>query len=144
MLEERNRARWILANGADAEATVVAVEETGWSQADGIGIEIRLDVRIEPRGGAAYDATGREWVARSKKPKAGDRIAVRYDPREPFAWAWAGSVERRSRIHQLDIARLHPAEQKDDRLQTLAELHDRGILSEAEYELEAAAIADEL
>ena len=140
MLEERDRKRRVLTSGVDAEATVIAVVETGWSRDDGLGIEIALTVKID--GG--HVVTGREWVAHSKMPRPGDRIAVRHDPRDRDDWAWAGSVERRSRIHHLDIARLHPAEDRDDRLSTLAELKQRGILSESEYEIQSAEVADEI
>ena len=52
--------------------------------------------------------------------------------------------KKRSTVHPLDIARLHPAEHKDDRLATLEELRDRGVLSEAEYALQRDQILDEI
>jgi hypothetical protein len=51
---------------------------------------------------------------------------------------------KQPRIHPLDIARLHPAEKKADRLATLEELHDRGVLSDAEYELQRNEVLDEI
>jgi hypothetical protein len=51
---------------------------------------------------------------------------------------------KQPRIHPLDIARLHPAERKADRLATLLELRDRGVLSEAEYALQRDEILDEI
>jgi hypothetical protein len=51
---------------------------------------------------------------------------------------------KRSRVHPLDIARLHPAEQREHRLQTLEELRDRGVLSNAEYTLQRNEILDEI
>jgi hypothetical protein len=52
--------------------------------------------------------------------------------------------KRRTAIHPLDIARLHPAERRDDRLATLEELRERGVLSDAEYALQRDAILDEI
>jgi hypothetical protein len=52
--------------------------------------------------------------------------------------------KRQPRVHHLDIARLHPAETKADRLATLEELHARGVLSDAEYELQRNEVLDEI
>ena len=52
--------------------------------------------------------------------------------------------KRQTRVHHLDIARLHPAETKADRLATLEELHTRGVLSDAEYELQRNEVLDEI
>jgi hypothetical protein len=51
---------------------------------------------------------------------------------------------KRSAIHPLDIARLHPAEPRAHRLQTLVELRERGVLSEAEYAVQRDEILDEI
>jgi hypothetical protein len=52
--------------------------------------------------------------------------------------------KKRSAIHHLDIARLHPAEPRAHRLQTLEELRERGVLSDAEYEAKRDEILDEI
>jgi|tagenome__1003787_1003787.scaffolds.fasta_scaffold7649043_1 hypothetical protein len=52
--------------------------------------------------------------------------------------------KRRSNIHPLDIARLHPAEPRGERLDTLEELHERGVLSAAEYAVQRDEILDEI
>ena len=51
---------------------------------------------------------------------------------------------KQPRVHHLDIARLHPAETKADRLATLEELRDRGVLSQPEYELQRNEVLDEI
>jgi hypothetical protein len=51
---------------------------------------------------------------------------------------------KRSAVHHLDIARLHPAEPRANRLETLAELHERGVLSDAEYRVQRDEIIDEI
>ena len=52
--------------------------------------------------------------------------------------------KKRSAIHPLDIARLHPAEPRAHRLAVLEELRDRGVLSDAEYEVQRDEILDEI
>jgi hypothetical protein len=52
--------------------------------------------------------------------------------------------KRRAAVHPLDIARLHPAEPRADRLATLEELRERGVLSVAEYETQRNEILDEI
>ncbi|MEA2450331.1 MAG: hypothetical protein QOG63_2263 [Thermoleophilaceae bacterium] len=55
-----------------------------------------------------------------------------------------GPRKRRSTVHPLDIARLHPAESRSDRLATLEELRERGVLSDAEYVVQRDEIVDEI
>jgi hypothetical protein len=52
--------------------------------------------------------------------------------------------KRRTAIHPLDIARLHPAEPRADRLETLDELRERGVLSAAEHKVQRDEILDEI
>jgi hypothetical protein len=55
-----------------------------------------------------------------------------------------GRRKKRSAIHHLDIARLHPAEPRADRLETLEELRQREVISDAEYAAKRDEILDEI
>jgi hypothetical protein len=145
MLGERKRRRWLLEHGAETDATVLAVEDTGWSRGDGVGVEVELRLRLEPADEPSYETTRREWTTRSAMPRTGDRIVVRYDPGERDAWAWDGEHDGgRKPQRPMDIARLHPAADRADRLEALAELREVGALSDAEYETQRTEILDEL
>src|SRR4051794_38608208 len=133
MLGERKRRRWLLEHGVEAPATVLGVADTGWSRGDGMGIEVELKLLLEPRGAAPRETTSREWVTRASVPQVGQRIIVRYDPGSTDAWAWDGEHDGRRKPQPMDVSRLHPASEQNDRLEALRELKAVGALSEAEY-----------
>jgi hypothetical protein len=144
MLGERQRRRWLLEHGVEAQATVLDVEDTGWSRGDGIGIEVKLTLLVEPRSAPAFETTSREWVNRSSVPQNGDHIAIRYDPEHRHAWAWDGERDGGRKPKPMDISRLHPAAAPDDRLEALQELKSVGALSEAEFATQRDQILDEI
>jgi hypothetical protein len=146
MPDASSRRRWVIERGVESEAEVLAVEETGWTRGHALGVQVRLTVSIEPEGRTPFRSARPQWVGRGSVPSVGDRILVRYDPADEDLWAWVGSCRSAASgtVQPIDVARLHPAEEPSDRLQTLDELRGRGVLSRAEYELQRSATEDEI
>lgn len=73
------RNRRLLRSGAQAPATIVAIDQTGTEVNDQPVCELR--VRVEPTGEPAFDAIARRVVPLTQIPQLqpGQRIVVRYD-----------------------------------------------------------------
>jgi uncharacterized protein DUF3592 len=87
------RARRLLASGIDAEATVMAVEQTNVS----FNRRPQYRVRYSYRDGAGREHAGDsgylDWDEASTWSE-GDRAAIRYDPRRPVESLWVGRIEK--------------------------------------------------
>lgn len=77
--------------GLPAEATILAIRETGWT-VNTIYPVVRLKLEVRPPGGRPYEAEVRTIIGRLDVPQLqpGATVAVKYDPRKPSRVALAG------------------------------------------------------
>lgn len=105
---------------------------------------LRIRVRCEPAGREAFELEQKMTVPRIRIPRQGDRIEVAYDPEDPTMWVFrlhptggvaASSAEPSSPAPPLAPDRLA-------QLEKLAELRERGALSDEEFEAEKRRVLD--
>ena len=73
--------RRIKANGVEAEATILAISDTGVTINKNPYVKLRL--RVEPMGMAAYETEVKAMVSRMAIPRPGDGVRVKFDPNKP-------------------------------------------------------------
>jgi hypothetical protein len=73
--------RRIKAHGIEADATILAVGDTGVTLNKNPYVKLRL--RVEPIGMAAYEAEVKAMVSRVAIPRPGDGVRVKFDPDKP-------------------------------------------------------------
>lgn len=73
--------RRLKAHGVEAEATILAVSDTGVTLNKNPYVKLRL--RVEPIGLPAYEAEAKAMVSRLAIPRPGDGVRVKFDPEKP-------------------------------------------------------------
>ncbi len=73
--------RRIKANGIEAEATILAISDTGVTINKNPVAKLRL--RVQPMGMAAYEVEVKAMVSRLAVPRPGDGVRVKFDPNKP-------------------------------------------------------------
>lgn len=73
--------KWLMHNGRDATATILAMKDTGLTLNYSPYVSFRL--RVEPSDGAPFEASVRAFVSRIAIPHIGDQVKVKYDPAKP-------------------------------------------------------------
>jgi hypothetical protein len=73
--------RRLKAHGLEADATILAVGDTGLTINKNPYVKLRL--RVEPTGRAAYEAEAKAIVSRVALPRPGDSVRVKFDPDKP-------------------------------------------------------------
>jgi len=73
--------RRIKAHGVEAEATILAVSDTGMTLNKNPYVKLRL--RVEPIGLPAYETEAKAMVSRVAIPRPGDGVRVKFDPEKP-------------------------------------------------------------
>ena len=73
--------RRIKANGVEAQATILALSDTGVTINKNPVARLRL--RVEPMGMAAYEVEVKTMVSRLAIPRPGDGVRVKFDPNKP-------------------------------------------------------------
>ncbi len=116
--------------GVEAPAVVRAVELGSPTPLQG-GIPAQLRLSIEPSGATPYDVVIdqflHESMARALAP--GGRVTAKVDPADPqSAIVWSTEPTRT------------PASDPDERLAKLEELRNRGVLTDAEFEVQRAKL----
>jgi hypothetical protein len=76
-----SKKKKILENGAQAQAVVVDVQDTGMTIND--NPRVKLTLQVQPEGAAPFQATKKTTVSRVAIPSIGDTFFVRYDPSDP-------------------------------------------------------------
>jgi hypothetical protein len=71
----------ILADGTQARAVVVNVQDTGVTVND--NPRVKLTLQVQPDGQMPFEATKKTTVSRVTIPRIGDEYLVRYDPANP-------------------------------------------------------------
>lgn len=118
----------LLRTGVAAPAQIIDVADTSWTVNDDPRVE--LTVRVSPPDGSApFELKRKLLVSRVKIPRAGERLTVYYDPDDPSKFTFRNA----------DVADDEPAEagagapDPVDQIARLAELHESGALSDAEF-----------
>jgi hypothetical protein len=73
--------RRIKANGIEAEATILAISDTGVTINKNPYVKLRL--RVQPMGMAAYETEVKAMVSRIAIPRPGEGVRVKFDPNKP-------------------------------------------------------------
>lgn len=73
--------RRIKAHGIEADATILAIRDTGVTINKNPYVKLRL--RVEPIGMAAYETDVKAMVSRIAIPRPGDGVRVKFDPNKP-------------------------------------------------------------
>jgi hypothetical protein len=76
-----NKKKKILAEGAQAQAIVINVHDTGVTIND--NPRVKLTLQVQPEGQMPFEATKKVTVSRVAIPRVGDQYLVRYDPSDP-------------------------------------------------------------
>ncbi|MBV8282958.1 MAG: SHOCT domain-containing protein [Candidatus Eremiobacteraeota bacterium] len=111
--------------GVKAPGLVLAVKDTGMSIND--NPNIRITFRVTPENGQQFDTTTELIVSRLDVPREGEEYWVVYDPQDTTNFGFGDRIS----------APASTAAAADDpvaRLERAAQLRDRGVISEAEFE----------
>jgi hypothetical protein len=73
--------RRLKAHGVEADATILAISDTGVTVNKNPYVKLRL--RVEPIGVAAYETEVKAMVSRVSIPRPGDGVRVKFDPNKP-------------------------------------------------------------
>jgi hypothetical protein len=73
--------RRLKAHGVEAEATILAVSDTGVTLNKNPYVRLRL--RVEPMGMPVYETEAKAMVSRVMIPRPGDGVRVKFDPNKP-------------------------------------------------------------
>ena len=73
--------RRLKAHGMEADATILAVSDTGVTLNKNPYVKLRL--RVEPIGMALYETEAKAMVSRVAIPRPGDGVRVKFDPNKP-------------------------------------------------------------
>ncbi|MFN8596721.1 MAG: hypothetical protein U0559_11145 [Anaerolineae bacterium] len=73
--------RRIKANGVEAAATILSIRDTGVTINKNPYVKLRL--RVEPIGLAAYETEVKTLASRVAIPRPGDGVRVKFDPNKP-------------------------------------------------------------
>jgi hypothetical protein len=71
----------ILAEGIQARAVVINVQDTGMTIND--NPRVKLTLQVQPEGDVPFEVTKKQTVSRVAIPRIGDEFIVRYDPANP-------------------------------------------------------------
>jgi hypothetical protein len=80
-LTQPGNYRRIKANGVEAEATILAINDTGVTINKNPVAKLRL--RVEPPGMTPYEVEVKAMVSRLAIPRPGDGVRVKFDPNRP-------------------------------------------------------------
>ena len=73
--------RRLKAHGVEADATILAISDTGVTMNKNPYVKLRL--RVEPIGMAMYETEAKAMVSRVAIPRPGDGVRVKFDPNKP-------------------------------------------------------------
>jgi hypothetical protein len=76
-----SKKKKILENGAQGEAVVINIADTGMTIND--NPRVKLTLQVQPENGTPFQVTKKQTVSRVAIPTVGTRFFVRYDPANP-------------------------------------------------------------
>jgi Short C-terminal domain len=124
------RQSHLLRTGVAAPATIIDVRDTGASVNDNPRVELVL--RVSPADGTEpFELRRKLVVSRVQVPRAGERLTIFYDPDEPtnFTFKNEDAVDGDASV----AAAAAPEPDPVDQIAKLADLHEKGALSDAEF-----------
>lgn len=88
----RKKKAALLAAGEDAEATILAVADTGVTLQNGLYFQVQFDLEVQPAAGAAFRASVKDYVSRVSiaQYQPGVKVRVKYNPQNPAEVAITG------------------------------------------------------
>jgi len=78
----------IASTGADADAVVMSVTDSGMTQNTNIGVVLVLNVTTAQ--GQTFQTAGNAMVPRINVPRVGDKVKIKYNPANPSVFAIVG------------------------------------------------------
>jgi hypothetical protein len=128
----------LLRDGRPASATVTSIRDTGTTVNKNPRVELTLQVR--PEDGPSFEVKAKRTISRLALPQVGGVYAIKYDPqhRESFVWdeSRPGGSVRGTAPSPVSTTGGDPL----DRLEKLADLKAKGVLTDAEFAAEKAKI----
>ncbi len=76
-----SKKKKILSEGAQAQAVVINVQDTGVTVNQ--NPRVKLTLQVQPEGGTPFEVTKKTTVSRVSIPRVGDQFIVRYDASDP-------------------------------------------------------------
>jgi hypothetical protein len=152
--KQQQQAADLVATGRKARATILRIEPTGMV-VNNINIQCWVTFRLEPLdGGAPFEGRKKMLINQTQMPRAGDVWPSWISPTDPTLFAVGmpdGAQPEQIPVyrefgipHPLDATAPAPAEDDTvDELQRLAEMRDKGLLSEAEFAAAKAKVLGE-
>jgi hypothetical protein len=77
-LDGVQQQQWLAQNGADADAEVISVQDTGSSI--NMNPVVLLQLKVTPAAGAPFDTMAQSMVSRIAVPRKGDKVKIKYNP----------------------------------------------------------------
>jgi hypothetical protein len=142
------RATELVQHGKRCRGTVVSVDDTGWTVND--NPRVKITVRAEPDGDTPFTIEKTSVVPRVSIPRAGDRCVVFYDPADPQGRngitfdkvpdsdAGATSAEKGQ------VAAVEAESDPLEKIEKLGELRDKGLITEAEFQMQKQRLLREV
>lgn len=81
VLEGQEMAEELAKSGAGATAEVLSIQDTG--QTVNMNPVVLLTLQVTPENGEAFQTTGQLMVSRLAVPRSGDKIHIKYNPKNP-------------------------------------------------------------
>jgi hypothetical protein len=121
----------LIRTGISASATIVNVEDTGTTIND--DPRVKLTLRVEPPdGGAPFELQRKLLVSRVAVPKKGEHVQVYYDPNDHSTFTFHNPDVTDGSTAAAGAAAPAPLDPVAQ-IARLAELHEKGALSDAEF-----------
>lgn len=79
-LDSQQLAQELAQRGADAEAEVLSIQDTGATV--NMNPVVLLTLMVTPAEGEAFQTTGQLMVSRLAIPRSGDKIAIKFNPKD--------------------------------------------------------------
>ena len=70
--------QWLALNGADADAEVLSVQDTGATV--NMNPVVLLQLKVTPAAGAPFDTMAQSMVSRIAVPRKGDKVKIKFNP----------------------------------------------------------------
>lgn len=127
------KSRALMASGIEAPGVIQKVTDTG--ARINRNPRIRLELEVQPPGETAFTVSHTETFSLVQIPQAGQSVTVFYDPND-----------RSQMAIKLKAPSVKPSTESDsiEKLNQLADMHDRGLITDAEFEQKKQKLLGEL
>ena len=158
---KQERAEELVQHGKKCRGVVVSVEDTNWTVND--NPRVKITVRAEPDGETPFTIEKTSVVSRVAIPRAGDRCVVFYDPADPqnkngitfdpvpgFTTDTPKPAEPVVSVTPSDtsladpVTAAHAEEDPLKKIEKLGELREKGLITDAEFEMQKQRLLREV